>query len=97
MSKAIGLQDYAAELAHAAGAGAARIASSVTASGNVQAETGVAVQLPGPALRSALARVQGRSRRASNAVSSDQVPKIATRMAHSALRQGADLLRGERS
>jgi hypothetical protein len=95
MSKAIGLSDYLAKLAHAAGPGAAGIAASVTASGNLQAKTGIAgPQVPGGALRSVLARSSGRSSRRSNATSSAQVPKIANRMAKDALQQGAELLSG---
>jgi hypothetical protein len=95
MSNGISLQDYVDELGHAAGAGAARIATSVTASGNVQAKTGfVGPQVPGNALRSILARSSGQSSRVSNAANADQVPKIANQMAHNALRQGADLLSG---
>lgn len=98
MSVGISLSDYAAELSHAAGSGAAHIASSVTASGNVQAKTGATgPQVPGPVLQSILAKHSGRSSRSSDATSAAAVPKIADRMAKSALNQGASLLSGGKS
>lgn len=97
MSKGIGLSDYVTELTHAAGPGAGHIASSVTASGHIQAETGISgVQVPGSALRSVLARSSGHSGRTTNATDPAQLPKVANQMAKNALRQGAALLSGGR-
>lgn len=94
MSHPISLIEYAVQLAHAAGAGAKGIASSVIASGNVQAKTGLEIEVPGPALRSILERPGARTRTTDTAPAGADtlVPKIADRLANSALRQGADLL-----
>lgn len=90
----ISLSAYLEELTYAAGPGAAHIASSVTASGHLQAETGIVASMPGPALRSVLARNQNVSRRGAAAPVVDRTPQIADRMAKNALRQGANLLDG---
>lgn len=89
---AISVAQYADKLAYAAGQGAKKIASSATATGNIQARTGVAVPTPGPALRSVLAGSGEQSIRATTATNTGRVAKVANRMAKNVLRQGAELL-----
>jgi hypothetical protein len=91
------LAELAKDLEYAAGPGAARIATSVVASGDVQAKTGgVTMAVPGPALRSILDQPEARSTRQTNAVSAARVPRIADQMASNALAQGAQLLSGSK-
>lgn len=97
MTNQVGLAQFAKELGYAAGIGAARIASSVTAAGNLQAKTGiVGPQMPGPALRSVMAAYSGDALRSTNTADPSQLPAIAAHMAADALRQGAQLLSGGR-
>jgi len=91
---AVDLSDYLKELTYAAGPGAGKIASSVTASGKVAAATGITIREPGVGLQTVLARNRGRSGRNVDSVDSGRVPKIADRMAADALEQGARLLSG---
>lgn len=91
------LEELAADLAYAASAGSAKIAASVTASGNLEASTGFhGPQLPGPALRSVLARHSGRSTRSAGMVTEEQAQDIADHMAVDAGDQAAALLGGDR-
>lgn len=88
----VSLTDYLAQLSYAAGAGADKVASSVTSSGNIQAKTGIAVRTPGPALRSMLAGPRQQSIQATTSPNTGRVVKVANRMAAETLRQGAELL-----
>lgn len=92
--KPVSLSDYLQELTYAAGPGAAKIASSVTATGKVAAATGVNLREPGVGLQAVLARNKQRSGRTADAVAPDRVPKIADQMAANTLDQGARLLSG---
>jgi hypothetical protein len=93
----VSLSQYVEELGYAAGPGAGHIASSLTASGNIQARIGVPTTVPGVGLRSVLARAKQQSTRVSDTASSTNVLKIADRMARSALKQGAKLLSGRQT
>lgn len=95
MTAAGDLAGWAAQLGHAV-AGANRIAASVVASGNVQTKTGLVLHEPGPGLSSVLARHSGTSSRRSNTANDAQLPAVADQMAASALRQGVNLLKGNR-
>lgn len=87
------LSELAADLAYAAGPGAARIATSVPAAGNVQARTGfTGPEMPGPALQTVLARRTGHAARQAGGVDPSVIPAVADRMGADALGQGADLL-----
>jgi hypothetical protein len=92
--KPVSLSDYLQELTYAAETGAAKIASSVTATGKVAAATGVNLREPGVGLQAVLARNRQRSGRSVEQVDSDRVPKIADQMAANTLDQGARLLSG---
>lgn len=93
-NQSISVSQYAQELGYAATTGASRLATSLTASASVEAKTGAAVQIPGAALRSVLAQHRKRAGTSAGGVSSDQVPRIADRMADRALDEGASLLSG---
>jgi hypothetical protein len=93
-TQGISVSQYAKELGYAAGTGASRLAASLTASASVEAKTGIAVGVPGAALRSVLAQHRKRAGTSAGGVNSNQVPRIADRMADRALDEGASMLSG---
>jgi hypothetical protein len=97
MSGLVSLAEYVKELAFAAGPGAQNIKTTTVAAADLEAKTGIAANLPGPGLQSVLNRLPGHAPTSTDTATSGAgtaVPQVASRMAHSALNQGAALLSG---